>query len=238
MPSHSRKKTKKKKSTADSSHKISINGDLDQGDEEDSIESQQFQRLLSGLHSSISTHIAMRYFFEDKQEWGINIPLFVRAVGSHKDRINNLYFLFLFVMRAVVKAKDFLIHYPYDTGHKEQDDNLKRLMSQLVTSPLTSDEEGDLHLVKAAGSYSDQGGECSNKDIVETQQGFNESELFSIPAHMTGKALKRRMHENEQLMNTFREKFRNITRIMDCVTCDKCKVRPEDTPGLLSHTPG
>merc|ERR1711871_1200785 len=41
---------------------------------------------------------------------------------------------------------------------------------------------------------------------------------------MTGKALKRRMHENVQLMNTFREKFRNITRIMDCVTCDKCCV--------------
>lgn len=224
LPSHSNKKAKKKSGSGtnkDSSANANGNGNGGRGgngvntsvstsDQEDSIESQQFQRLLSGLHSSISTHIAMRYFFEDKQEWGINIPFFVRAVGSHRDRVNNLYFLFLFVMRAVVKAKDFLVHYPYDTGHKEQDDNLKHLMSRLVTTPLIERGEGDLHLVYAAAGggngnnshiYGEAGvgGVCSHTDIAETQHGFNESELFSIPANMTGKALKRKMHENEQV---------------------------------------
>jgi hypothetical protein len=30
--------------------------------------------------------------------------------------------------------------------------------------------------------------------------------------------------EKQQLKEEFKERFRNITRIMDCVTCEKCKV--------------
>ena len=56
---------------------------------------------MSGLQSSISTHIAKEYF-EHSEHWGHNIPLYVRAVGSHRDRLDNLYFAFLFTLRAVV----------------------------------------------------------------------------------------------------------------------------------------
>ena len=32
------------------------------------------------------------------------------------------------------------------------------------------------------------------------------------------------MHEKHLLMEEFRLRFRNISRIMDCVTCEKCRV--------------
>jgi hypothetical protein len=32
------------------------------------------------------------------------------------------------------------------------------------------------------------------------------------------------IHEKQHLREEFRNRFRNITRIMDCVTCEKCKV--------------
>ena len=32
------------------------------------------------------------------------------------------------------------------------------------------------------------------------------------------------IQEKQQLREEFRNRFRNITRIMDCVTCEKCKV--------------
>lgn len=72
------------------------------------LEKRVFYRLMSGLRASISTHIAMEYYFSDLQQWGVNIPLYVQAVGMYPDRIDNLYFTFLFVLRAVTKASDVL----------------------------------------------------------------------------------------------------------------------------------
>jgi abortive infection bacteriophage resistance protein len=64
------------------------------------------RRLMSGLQASISTHIARDYFYETSRggTWGNNIPLYVKAVGAHPERINNLYFAFLFLLRAVSKV--------------------------------------------------------------------------------------------------------------------------------------
>ncbi len=47
------------------------------------------------------------------------MDLFDRSVGSHPERINNLYFTYIFLLRALAKAAPILKSYDYATGHAE-----------------------------------------------------------------------------------------------------------------------
>ena len=46
---------------------------------------------MSGLQSSISTHIARNYLNASTNSWGENPDLFMKAVGNHPDRL-QVYF--------------------------------------------------------------------------------------------------------------------------------------------------
>ena len=41
--------------------------------------------------------------------WGPNTKMFVNAVGMHPDRLTNMYFAYVFVLRAIGKARPFLM---------------------------------------------------------------------------------------------------------------------------------
>lgn len=88
---------------------------------------------MSGLQASISTHIARNYLHPDGQ-WGTNHPLYWRAVGAHPDRLNNMYFSFLFLLRAVVRAQETLRTYEYNTGHDSDDLAVSELLNKLLQS--------------------------------------------------------------------------------------------------------
>jgi hypothetical protein len=118
---------------------------------------------MSGLQASISTHIAKEYYYPDGR-WDNNIPLFVRAVGSHPDRISNLYFTFLFVLRAVVKAGSTLTDFPFHTGNQEDDQLVRSLIKKLVEARLPSIPSKV---------------EKSN-DLEQCRNGFDESVLFQV----------------------------------------------------------
>ena len=154
---------------------------------------------MSGLQASISTHIAKEYYYPDGK-WGTNLPLFVKAVGSHPDRMSNLYFTFLFVLRAVVKAGDTLTDYPYHTGKKEDDEMVRTLIRRLVKARQPSlypkgftsiarektakalkailelSEEGKKN-GKDAGSKNKTEGKFSD-ELEQCRTGFDESVLF------------------------------------------------------------
>ena len=222
------------------------------GDHEDQcLEKRVFYRLMSGLQSSISTHVAKEYYFEHSGTWGHNIPLYIRAVGSHKDRLDNLYFTFLFVLRAVIKAGDNLVAYSYDTGHLKEDRKVRQLVSSLVHASLPSSllyavEAGsgalwslasgggggkyaraDARSSSASGSGSGEKGESGVnliEDVQECRSGFDERDLFQVPSGYYGPAYWEKVEESSQLRESFQQRFQNITRIMDCVTCDRCRV--------------
>lgn len=107
-------------------------------EQEQCLEKRTFHRLMSGLQASISTHIAMGYYYaEPKNEWGVNVPLFIKAVGSHRDRMVNLYFTFLFVLRAVTKAEPILTAYSFDTGNITGKHSIRPLLPCHTLTPLT-----------------------------------------------------------------------------------------------------
>ncbi|RWW65324.1 hypothetical protein BHE74_00027370 [Ensete ventricosum] len=68
-------------------------------------EKKVLYKLISGLHASISVHIAADYLLDETDNlWGENLELLYDRVLKHPERVRNLYFTFLFVLRAVTKV--------------------------------------------------------------------------------------------------------------------------------------
>lgn len=93
-------------------------------------------KLISGLHSSISIHIAADYLLDETRHlWGQNLTLMYDRVLMYPERVRNLYFTFLFVLRSVNKARDYLEEADYDTGNPKEDLKTKSLTGQLLYHP-------------------------------------------------------------------------------------------------------
>jgi hypothetical protein len=133
---------------------------------------------MSGLQASISTHIAKEYYYPDGR-WDNNIPLYVKAVGSHPDRISNLYFTFLFVLRAVVKAGSTLTDFPFHTGNQEDDTIVRNLIQKLVEARLPSMGLPSMGLPSMGLPSMPSKVENSN-DLEQCRNGFDESVLFQV----------------------------------------------------------
>lgn len=147
-------------------------------------EERVLYRLISGIHSSISMHIAKRYLHGNR--WGVNIDLYKDRVRSYPERITNLYVTFAVVLRAVSKASATLnpAAYSYVTGDDSNDALTQTMLERLFEHPLL--EPG-----------------CEDRM-------FDESDMF--------------LQKNEDLLPQFRGAFRNISMIMDCVGCEKCRL--------------
>ncbi|KAI9906893.1 hypothetical protein PsorP6_004245 [Peronosclerospora sorghi] len=174
------------------------------------LEERVYYRLMSGLQASINTHIALTYKFGNK--WGVNISLFVNRVGKHRQRLQNLYFAYLFVMRAISKYRHELLAYDYNTGNAADDQRVREILRQLLLEG--SDD------ARASGVFCPAYDEC-----LAVLSGFDESALFRVRADgLSPDQLAQAKQEKEQLEVQFRERFQNVSRIMDCVTCEKCRL--------------
>lgn len=141
------------------------------GQDDTCLEKRVFYRLMSGLQASISTHIAVDYYYAAENRWGANLPLFIRAVGAHPDRLNNLYFAFLFALRAAHKARDLLLAFPIDSGNSSDDVLASDLIREMLSSPLASTNvSSSISLDARMGS----------DDVEQCRTGFDESQLFQV----------------------------------------------------------
>ena len=136
-------------------------------------------------------HIAKEYYDPAKDQWGPNFELFERAVGAHVDRVNNLYFAFLFVLRAAVKANDLFQKYPVDRHNSTEDQTVKKLLYQLATAKLLSQHDGVE--IPVGTRLQTQGANpkevlIASGDVTflaatapdECRNGFDESVLFQV----------------------------------------------------------
>ena len=172
-----------------------------------------FYRLISGMHASISTHIAADYLLQrggggSDDVWGPNYGVFWDRLGSHPDRLENLRFITAFVLQAVNKAKPLLLAADYSTGFPDQDMATHHLLRQLLTRPAL----------------------LSGCALAP----FNESRLFSgrdgprlkvsagaqPPARHAFDSQCHMLYTQEEM----RGYFRNISAVMDCVGCEKCRL--------------
>ncbi|KAF8931254.1 hypothetical protein BGZ47_000159 [Haplosporangium gracile] len=150
-------------------------------EEEMCLEKRVFYRMISGLHASISIHICDEYFNQTSGIWGPNLECFVSRVGAHPDRLENIFFDYSILVRAVTKLSGYLRDYEFCTGNPDEDTKVKAMVDKLI--------------------------EVSTKSPAI----FDEKAMFVGPG---AQALKLE----------FRDHFRNITKIMDCVGCEKCRL--------------
>ncbi|XP_064940128.1 endoplasmic reticulum oxidoreductin-1-like isoform X1 [Musa acuminata AAA Group] len=148
-------------------------------------EKKVLYKLISGLHSSISVHIASDYLLDETDNlWGENLELLYDRVLKHPERVRNLYFTFLFVLRAVTKAPDYLEQAEYNTGNLEEDLKTQSLVRQLVYNP---------------------------KLQTACPLPFDEAKLWQGES-------------GPELKQQIQKQFRNISALMDCVGCEKCRL--------------
>lgn len=147
-------------------------------------EERVLYRLISGLHTSISMHIAKSFL--KSTGWGVNTKIYKDRIKSFPERIENLHLAYAVVLRAVAKASNWLHpdRYNYITGNEENDVITKNGITNLLAVPVL------------------QSG-CEEKV-------FDESDMF--------------LQNNKHLLPEFRNAFRNISMIMDCVGCEKCRL--------------
>lgn len=148
-------------------------------------EKKVLYKLISGLHSSISIHIAADYLLDESINlWGKNPELMYDRVLRYQERVRNLYFTFLFVLRAVTKATDYLEQAEYDTGNHADDLKTQSLMKQLLYNP---------------------------KLQAACPLPFDEAKLWQGQS-------------GPELRQQIQKQFRNISALMDCVGCEKCRL--------------
>lgn len=149
--------------------------------EHECLEKRVFYRVISGMHSSISTHLCWDFLNQTTGEWQPNLKCYTDRLLTHPERISNLYFNYALLTRAVAKLGPYLQSYTFCTGEPDQDAATKAKV---------------LAVTEASSSV---------------PQIFDESLMF-------------KNGEGPSLKEDFRNRFRNVSRIMDCVGCDKCRL--------------
>jgi hypothetical protein len=97
-------------------------------------ESQVFYRLISGLHASVSTHIALTWnAFMPNVPHRLNCTELSRRVFDHADRVENIHLLYQFVLRAMTRAAGTFLHSKevYRTGYSSSDEALWEELQKL-----------------------------------------------------------------------------------------------------------
>ncbi|KAJ1698327.1 hypothetical protein LUZ63_006839 [Rhynchospora breviuscula] len=104
-------------------------------------EQKVLYKLISGLHSSISVHIASDYLIDEVlQLWDQNLDLLHYRVMRHPERVRNLYFTGWSPNWSPCchhfKAADYLEQFEYNTGNSQEElKTTQSLVRELVFNP-------------------------------------------------------------------------------------------------------
>ncbi|ETS61708.1 hypothetical protein PaG_04211 [Moesziomyces aphidis] len=161
----------------------SLQAPLDSGDSEQCLEKRVFYRIISGLHASISIHICHDFLDTSTGEWAPNLECFITRIAEHPERLQNVYFDYVLLLRALSRLGDSRDNFSLRAGDAIEDGAAVEQLDGLIA------------------------------DARACPTTFDEAQMFSGQTR-----------ESLELKNEFRHHFRNISAIMDCVGCDKCRL--------------
>ncbi|XP_025104333.1 ERO1-like protein alpha isoform X2 [Pomacea canaliculata] len=158
------------------------------------LEKRAFYRMVSGLHTSINIHLSDRYLLRSDD-----------AFGSQKWGPN---------------VQEFRSRFDPETTDGQGPQRLKNLYFTYLVE-LRALAKAAPYLLKERFYTGDGQADKEMRDAVQNllqiiqdfPDHFDESKLFQ------GNSM-----ESKKLKMEFRDHFRNISRIMDCVGCDKCRL--------------
>ncbi|CAO1617843.1 unnamed protein product [Parajaminaea phylloscopi] len=163
----------------------SLAAPVDPASNEQCLEKRVFYRVISGLHASISMHVCHEYLNQTTGEWSPNLECFISRIAQHPERLQNVYFNYVLLVRALARAGEYLTNFNLKPGHG-----------------IPGSETQTIALLK---SLVGQANSCPPT--------FDEALMF-----------KKSNPEAPKLKAEFRDHFRNVSSIMDCVGCDKCRL--------------
>jgi hypothetical protein len=170
-------------------------------DQETCLEKRVFYKVISGLHASISTHICDDYLDLKTGEWKPNLQCFITRIGQHPERLENMYFTYVLLLRALTRSTTNTIG--------GENSLLKTLKETTTTSSEETEETRNqlkdlLNLAQNCPATFDENSMFSNNNNDQQQQQGGGGEI--------------------SLKSEFKQHFRNVSLIMDCVGCDKCRL--------------
>ena len=173
-------------------------------------EERVLYRLLSGMHASVNTHIALkakppRRNTPGREVWSPDPARFQRMYGEHPDRLRNMHFSFVVLLRALRKASDALAQMDVALGHDpDEDARTAALLRRLL----------DTHILSSCSGVFGAFDESALFSAVAEEMGAGKEAVDDVGAPESLASLK----------SQFKGVFRNISDVMDCVSCQKCKL--------------
>jgi hypothetical protein len=90
---------------------------------------------MSGLHTSINTHVSANFYKLNSEEPYKNTTYFLERIGDHPDRVKNLHFIYSAAVRAVGLIHKAMRRQDYNTGINQfEDKKTIKLVDQLLSA--------------------------------------------------------------------------------------------------------
>ena len=150
------------------------------------VEDKIFSNIFMGWLVNTNFQIGCNFRNRETNNTYINVSYVTKKYLYHKDKIDNLLFLYSLMIKAVNKAVPLLLEYDYRSGNKTEDQMPYKYTKEIFRYELL------------------------NIDLIEEsfQEIYSHFEKFT----------------NSQKISELIIRFRNISSIIDCVTCSKCRM--------------
>lgn len=158
------------------------------------VEKNLFYRVISGLHASVAVHLSNEYLNPVTEQFEPNLEIFMERVGKFNDRLSNIYFNYALISQAIVKLGELAAVPEYIEKNTEAKAGAEFLDGSHITR---AEYTGMLNTISK---------ELSSETLFDTHLLFDPSKVES------------------GLKDEFRARFRNVSAIMDCVGCDRCRM--------------
>ncbi|XP_054000781.1 ero1-like protein [Hylaeus anthracinus] len=160
------------------------------------LEKRVFYRVISGLHASINIHLCSKYLLSSQDNLGI---LSATQWGPN--------------------LQEFQKRFSPDKTGGEGPNWLKNLYFTYLL---------ELRALAKAAPYLEREEYYTGNKVQDTDTRLAINDILNVvksfPEHFNESVMFTGGAEAQLLKEQFRQHFRNISRIMDCVGCDKCKL--------------
>ena len=157
-------------------------------------EEKTLYKIISGLHANINVHLSHNYLNIEQNISYMNSTMLEERVLNHPERINNLFFLYSLLLKAFYQAEEIIKSYDYYTGNDQQDNSTKTIINNLF------------HMKDYWKNLCE---DCLKREISFTYQCKDFDKFWDF---------------NPNKLDQLKMRFRNISSIIDCVSCQKCKL--------------
>ncbi|KAK4871679.1 hypothetical protein RN001_015803 [Aquatica leii] len=162
------------------------------------LEKRAFYRAISGLHTSINIHLCAKYL-KTQSAGGLSLTSPKGEWGPNIDE---------FIRRFSISRTN------------GEGPNWLRNLYFLYLLELRALDKASQYLQKEEFYTGDEAQDWDTQLAVQDLL----SVINNFPDHFNESVMFNGGQETKKLKREFKEHFRNITRIMDCVGCDKCKL--------------